>query len=223
MLKLIRSLLIVATCASLGACASNFSAAYSMYKALEQPDPNRFANFETNTNFQYLEVHSTTSQAMLVLGYTTGRENQPPIQTWYDSQQQLLRLQHGFLISVTGMTNAIPNTEYTWATANADYVQLPNAKTYSQPDQQIFDKTVNLAFKALPASAVSTKNSLLRQRITQQTPNLKWYQETNTHNNATPFALYAFAPNGAPVYGSQCLTANECVEWLYRTNTSNKP
>lgn len=194
-----------------------------MYKALEQPDPNRFANFETNTNFQYLEVHSTTSQAMLVLGYTTSRENQPPIQTWYDSQQQLLRLQHGFLVSVTGMTNAITSIEYTWAAPNAENIQLPTAKTYSQPDQQIFNKTVTPGYMTVPHSAVNTKNSVLRRRITQQTPNLKWYKETNTHNNSAPFTLYAFAPNGTPVYGSQCLTANECVEWLYRSNTSNKP
>lgn len=210
-------------CLALSACTSNFSAAYDMYKALEKPDANRFANFQMNPNFQYLEAHSSNSQAMLALGYTTNPAKQPAIQTWYDSEQQLLRLQNGFLVSLTGVPNTITSTDYTWAAPNAEGIQLPTAKTYSQPDQQIFNKTVVLKYEAVPANAVGTKNSLLRQRIAQQNPNLKWYREVPTSDQAIPFALHAFAANGTPVYGSQCLSASECVEWLYRNNTTSKP
>ena len=80
-----------------------------------------------------------------------------------------------------------------------------------------------LKYEAVPANAVSTKNSLLRQRIAQQNPSLKWYREVPTSDQAIPFALHAFAANGTSVYGSQCLTASECVEWLYRNNTIIKP
>ena len=220
---LVRSFLLLVTSIGLSACASNFSAAYDMYKALEQPNPERFASFEMNPNFQYLEAHSPASQAMLVLGYTTAPENQPAIQTWYDSEQQLLRLQNGFLVSLTGVANTVSTTEYTWGPPTAQGVQLPTAKTYSQPGQQVFNKTVPLAFQQVPASAVSTKNSVLRTRIAQQNPNLLWYQQVQSTAQQLPFSLHAFAANGTPVYGSQCLTPSECVEWLYRSNANAEP
>ena len=225
-IRTIRNLLLAAVCMGLSACTSNFSAAYDMYQALKDPDPDRFANFEFNPNFQYLEVHSVGAQAMMVLGYVTAPQQQPSVQTWYDSEQQLLRLQNGFLISLTGVPNTISNTEYTWPAENQQGVQLPTAKTYSQPDQQVFEKTVPMVFEAISPSTVNTKNSLLRQRLLNSTnpqgESLTWFKEVPAANSPVPFSLYAFSANGKPVYGSQCLSPNACVEWLYRTNTPSK-
>lgn len=227
MIKIIRNLLLTAVCMGLTACTSNFSAAYDMYQALKEPDPNRFANFQFNPNFQYLEVHTPGAQAMMVLGYVTTPTQQPAIQTWYDSEQQLLRLQNGFLMSLTGVADTISNTEYTWAPQNQQGIQLPTAKTYSQPSQQVFEKVVPMAFEAVAPTAINTKNSLLRQRLLNpRSPSgesLQWFKEVTSADSPLPFSLYAFGANGKPVYGSQCLSPSACVEWLYRTNTQPKP
>ena len=227
MIKTIRNILLAAVCMGLSACTSNFSAAYDMYQALKDPDPDRFANFEFNPNFQYLEVHSVGAQAMMVLGYVTAPQQQPSVQTWYDSEQQLLRLQNGFLISLTGVPNTISNTEYTWPAENQQGVQLPTAKTYSQPDQQIFNKTVALEFVPIPQAQVNTKNSVLRKRLVEATKNEKqtllWFQELPQTDSDIPYSLHAFTSTGSPVYGSQCLTSATCIEWLYRSNPVPKP
>lgn len=191
-----------------------------MYKALETPDANRFENAPLNPNFQYLEAHSPSSQALLVLGYTTAPAGQPAVQTWYDAEQQLLRLQNGFLINITGAPNSISNTEYTWPAVNTGkQAWLPVAKTYSQPDSQVFNKTVALQYEAIAATEVPSRNSVLRQRALRQ-QGLNWYREIPANKNL-PYSLHAFTANGTPVYGSQCLAASECIEWLYRSNTSN--
>lgn len=227
MITIFRSVLLTLVCIGLSACTSNFSAAYDMYQGLKKPDPNRFASFALNPNFQYLEVHTPGAQAMMVLGYVTNPAQQPAIQTWYDSEQQLLRLQNGFLMSLTGVANTISNTQYNWAGANPQGVQLPTSKTYSQPNQQVFDKTVALQFEAVAPATVNTKNSLLRQRLlnaSQPTSEpLQWFKEVPASENPVPFSLYAFAANGRPVYGSQCLSPNSCVEWLYRNNAPTQP
>ena len=180
-----------------------------------------------NPNLQYLEAHTVGAQAMMVLGYVATPIQQPFVQTWYDSQRELLRLQNGFLISITGVNNYISTTEYTWAAPNQQGVQLPTSKTYSQPDQQIFNKTVALRFQLVPESTVNTSNSVLRKRLLEAAQQggqpLVWFQEVPQPNSETPYSLHAFASNGSPVYGSQCLTPSACIEWLHRTNTAPKP
>ncbi|MCE2747110.1 MAG: YjbF family lipoprotein [Burkholderiales bacterium] len=231
MLKIIRNLLLPIAFLALSGCASTFSAAYKMIQAVGTPNPNRFEQFEMNPNLQYLEAQTAGAQAMMVLGYTATPQEEPPVQTWYDSQRELLRLQNGFLVSVTGVNNAISSTEYTWGTPNNQAVRLPTSKTYSQPQQQIFNKTTPLSFQAMPETAISTKNSVLRKRLLSTAqpnrPALLWFQEIQKTdeqaNTDIPYSLYAFAPNGSPVYGSQCLTATACIEWLYRTQPAAKP
>ncbi|MGV3468684.1 hypothetical protein [Limnobacter sp.] len=227
MLKFNRFFVLLVASLGLSACASNFKAAYDMIQAVGSPSPYRFEQFEMNPNLQYLEAHTVGAQAMMVLGYVATPKQQPPIQTWYDSQRELLRLQNGFLVSVTGVNNAISTTEYTWAAPNQQAVQLPTSKTYSQPDQQIFNKTVALRFQAVPESTVNTRNSVLRKRLVetskQNKQTLFWFQEVPLPNSEIPYSLHAFASNGSPVYGSQCLTASVCIEWLYRTNPATQP
>lgn len=230
-LKIIRNLVLPLACMALSACASNLTAAYEMIQAVGTPNPNRFEQFDMNPNLQYLEAQTAGAQAMMVLGYTTTPQDEPPLQTWYDSQRELLRLQNGFLVSVTGVNNAISSTEYTWGTPNNQAVRLPTSKTFSQPDQQIFNKTALLSFQAMPETAISTKNSVLRKRLLSTAqpnrPALLWFQEIQKPGEQAyidiPYSLYAFAPNGSPVYGSQCLTATACIEWLYRTQPAPKP
>ena len=198
-----------------------------MVQAVGTPNPNRFEQFEMNPNLQYLEAQTAGAQAMMVLGYTANPQQQPPVQTWYESQRELLRLQNGFLVSVSGVNNSISTTEYTWAAPNNQGVRLPTAKTYSQPGQQVFNKTIPLSFQAVPEPAVSTKNSVLRKRLLQAGQSnrqaLQWFQEVTQPNSEIPYSLHAFASNGTPVYGSQCLTPSACIEWLYRIQPTTKP
>lgn len=228
MLKFNYFFLLLVVSLGLSACASNFKAAYDMIQAVGSPDPYRFEQFEMMANLQYLEAHTVGAQAMMVLGYVTTPKQQPPVQTWYDSQRELLRLQNGFLISVTGVKNSISTTEYTWATPNQQGIQLPTGKTYSQPEQQIFNKTVALHFQEVPESSVKTSNSVLRKRLLDTSAQhsrqpLVWFQEVPQGNSKIPYSLHAFASNGSPVYGSQCLTSSMCVEWLYRDNPAPQP
>lgn len=222
-----RNLVLPLACLGLSACASNFTAAYKMVQALDTTNPTRFEQFQMNPNLQYLEAHTVGAQAMMVLGYVATPIQQPFVQTWYDSQRELLRLQNGFLVSITGVNNYISTTEYTWAIPNQQGVQLPTSKTYSQPDQQIFNKTVALRFQLVPESTVNTSNSVLRKRLLEAAQQgrqpLVWFQEVPQPNSETPYSLHAFASNGSPVYGSQCLTPSACIEWLHRTNPAPKP
>lgn len=210
----------------LSGCASNFKAAYSMIQAVGAPSPYRFEKFEMAPGLQYLEAHTVGAQAMMVLGYVATPPQQPPVHTWYDSQRELLRLQNGFMVGLTGVKNYISNTEYTWAAPNQQGVQLPTSKTYSQPDQQVFNQTVTLSFQAVLESSVNTKNSVLRKRLIeaarQSEQPLLWYQEVPQPNSQLPYSLHAFTSDGNPVYGSQCLTPSVCIEWLHRTNPNPK-
>lgn len=214
-------------CSGLSACTSSLPAVYKMVQALEKPDPARFENFDGSPGLQLLEVHSPTSQAMLVLGYVTTPTGQPPIQTWYDAEQQLLRLQNGFMINLTGIENALSGTDYVWTARPGELGPwLPVAKTYSQPAQQLFGKTIELAYRPVLAKDVDSRSSVLRKRLlkshTNAVPTLVWYQEMSVAGNL-PGNLYAFNQDGVPVYGSHCLVPGECVEWLFKTSGSLKP
>jgi len=225
---IVRLCLVALVCLGLGACASNLSATQDMYRALKAKDPNRFEKFEGNPTYQYLEAHSPTSQAMLVLGYVTNPAGQPPIHTWYDADKQLLRLQNGFLVNLTGAGNSVTNTEYVWPEKPAGSVPwLPVSKTFSQPDRQLFNKTLALRHQPMLASEVGTHGSLLRKRLLNgavgENQKLVWYRELLEPDQRLPTGLYAFSMQGFPVYGSQCLTPTQCVEWLYRTPVSEQP
>lgn len=214
-------------CSGLSACTSSLPAAYKMVQALEKPDPARFENFDGNPDLQLLEVHSPTSQAMLVLGYVTTPTGQPPIQTWYDAEQQLLRLQNGFLINLTGVENAVSGTDYVWqGSTDRHGLLLPTAKTYSQPAQQLFNKTVELGYRPVPAKNVDSRNSVLRKRLLKAdsttSERLLWYQEMPVTGHLSE-NLYAFNQGGVPVYGSHCLARGECVEWLFKNPGGQKP
>jgi len=226
-LKIIRLLLLPLACVGLSACTTNFKAAYDMIQAVGSPSPDRFEQFEMDPNLQYLEAHTVGAQAMMVLGYVVTPQQQPSVQTWYDSQRELLRTQNGFMVGLTGVKNYISNTQYTWAEPNQQGVQLPTGKTYSQPDQQIFNKTVALQFAPIPQAQVNTKNSVLRKRLVEATKNEKqtllWFQEIPQADSDIPYSLHAFTSTGSPVYGSQCLTSATCIEWLYRSNPVPKP
>lgn len=208
----------------LGGCASNLSAAYDMYRSLDKPDPNRFQFFEGSSDLVYLEVHSATSQALLVLGYVTSPKGQPEIQTWYDSNKELLRLQNGLLVSVTGVSNAITEATYVWPTPGDSKVpRLPSARTYSQPSRQLFNKSVQLSYQPVDPHAVDLGKSLLRKRLlgpgSTHGNKLVWYSEGHGMNQG----LYAWTDQGEPVYGFFCLTREECVEWLFKKQGVDRP
>lgn len=199
---------------------------------MENPTPDRFENFQGNPGFQFLEVHSPSSQAMLVLGYVTSPIGQPSIQTWYDAEQRLLRLQNGFLINLTGVEKAVASTDYVWPERSGEVGPwLPVAKTYSQPAQQLFEKTVDLGYRPVPGNEVDVRNSVLRKRLltaqAKSIQSLLWYQESDATvpNGSVGYMrnLYAFNQDGVPVYGSYCLARGECMEWLFRTSDSLKP
>lgn len=216
--------MVVLVCISfLGACAQNMQAIGDMYKASRtNDDPNRFAIATLNPQFRYLEVHGPGVQALMALGFVEPVDGQPPVETWYGGDNELLRLQGGHLLGLTGVAQDEVAIQYTWQSKNDLATLLPVKRTMDDPAKQAFGVQQTLAHSIVPAQQVPTRGSALRTRLMKVHQELLWLR-IEVAGGDIPASLYAYSPAGAMVYGSQCIAATRCYEWLYRNIPGTNP
>ena len=166
-----------------------------------------------NPNLSYLRVTVGGDRAVLmVLGYVEPTPN-GPIETWYSSEGEVLKLQNGRVVATKGLAVDWVGTRYSSLHGWAEMVRRMSSEFSRQTDQMPgyrfgIDETISIA------SVREPNNSNL---VGVSADNLRWYEETvRGTSHGLPSARYGLrlTPSGPLlVYGEQCLSNDFCISW----------
>ena len=168
---------------------------------------------QLNPQLDYLRVSLNGRLALMVLGY---REQTllGPVETWYSSQGEVLKLHHGRLVSTVGLLLDWRDVRYqnlpTWLEASTSTQQQVFVRVRDQMPQYRFGITEKIAIYPIAAP----KDAKLAGISAAQ---LRWVEEKVV---AVPqglasarFGLHTHAGVTQVIYGEQCLTESMCIAW----------
>ena len=170
-------------------------------------------SIKLNPNLRYLRVTVGTDRVVLmVLGYLEPTE-QGPIETWYSSEGEVLKLQNGRVLSTAGMAVDWRASKYSGLMPWPDMVQRTSSEFGRQTDQMPgykFGIQEKVSITVVPAPT----NANL---VGMAPSNLRWYEETvRGTSHGLPSARYALrlSTSGPEVvYGQQCFSNDFCISW----------
>lgn len=214
MLKLFVSLffrltLLIASCWALSACSSRIDAMTQTAKAVFQSGPDASALAAVNPSIRYLRIEINGRVLLLALGYVDAHPL-GPIEVWYSSQGEVLRLQNGHVVGLIG-----PDVEWrqvrlstmpTWPTDNT------SASTYSR----MRDVMPGYRFGIVDELSVRSINAPSQSNlVTLAAQSLRWYEEHEANDKlpAARFALSRVHNQDTVVYGEQCISRALCLSW----------
>lgn len=162
-----------------------------------------------NPDIRYLRVQIDGRIILLALGYI---DTHPlgPIEVWYSAKGEVMRLQNGHLISMTGTRiewrsstlSAMP----VWPTETA----LPTTYTRSR------DVMPGYRFGVVDQLSLRVIDTPAQSRLVTITPRtLRWFEALEDQGLLPParFAVLKFLGQDKVIYGEQCISAAVCLTW----------
>jgi hypothetical protein len=214
MLKLLDSLmprlvLLIFSCCLLSACASRIAAMTQTTRAVFQGEPDPSAGAVLNPSIRYLRVKISGRVILLALGYV---DTHPlgPVEVWYSANGEVLRLQNGHVVGLTGSDSEWRQVRLSgmpaWpadASSTSSYTRVRDV----MPGYR-FGILDRLQIRQIDAPARSNLAAVPAQ-------SLRWFEELDA-NNALPAARFAISTSGSAatvVYGEQCISHALCLSW----------
>lgn len=183
----------------------------------DDPDA-AFLASQHNTAYRYLRVQvQDRAPALLVLGYVDPHP-QGDIEVWYSAQREVIKLQHGRIVSTLGLPTdwravRYPYAPPAWTKVSPQGDSYPRLRDtmpgyhYAVTDQMTLTPWRDAPPLTLPASV---PNELARS--------YDWFQETMLSSSTTgeplPPSWYAWGIHrgqATVVYSEQCLSATFCL------------
>lgn len=213
---------IVLLVGALSACASSTSAVIdSIRNVVSNNSATAVARAQLNPAYRYLRVTTGGRVALLVLGYV---ENHPqgPIEVWYSSDREVLRIQNGRIVGAVGLSiewrNVNLSTSPSWAVI---------AKSRSHRVSRVRDVMPGYRFGVREDVVTVITEPPGRSELQGIDPKaLTWFSESatpevpaasrNERYARLPLARFAVSiEKGSEqvVYGEQCLSAEFCFTW----------
>lgn len=161
---------------------------------------------------RYLRVVAHGRTALMVLGYL---EPAPagPIETWYGTGGEVLRLQAGRVVGTVGLVVDWRSVRYTGLPSWAELVPRPVAEFGRQRDEMPgyrYGMAETVAIRPLRAPADASLAGL-------SAGDLLWFEETVLGPGPQrPSARYGLRSKDGVVtviYGEQCFTPDQCMSW----------
>jgi hypothetical protein len=160
--------------------------------------------------------------ALLALGFVDADAQGRPVDVWYSADREVLRLQDGRLVGVTGTTVEWPRVVLpaplpAWDSAAAQ-------PTYLRIRDEMPSYRIGLREQITRQAIPPLQGTQLRQWAPEA---LQWYEERASLLAPDGQPLGPAAPAAAParyavkqggrgpevVYGEQCVTADFCLTW----------
>ena len=165
-----------------------------------------------NPRLDYLRVSLNGRVALMVLGYREQTE-QGPVDTWYSSEGEVLKLQNGRIVSTMGLVLDWRDVRYqnlpSWpeVTANTQHVFV---RVRDQMPKYRFGISEQISFYPI----APPKDAKLAGILADQ---LRWFEEKvvpSPHGLASArFGLHTHGGMTQVIYGEQCLTESMCIAW----------
>ena len=194
------------------ACTPRTSVLNDAFSALLTGQANNLDSEKLNRGLRYLRVVASGGVSLLVLGYV---EANPvgPIEVWYSSKAEVLRIQNGHIVGLTGTTVEWRHVSLSatppWHGIDANVIRY--TRTRDVMPGYLFGTTDRLDL--LPTPAPSRSNIAANPAALAQ--NLKWFEAREVNNKLPParFAVETINGVSTAVYGEQCFSQTYCLSW----------
>lgn len=204
-----RSLLALCA-AALVACAETSTAIIDTAKQIVRPGAAAVENAKLDPRYRYLLVTHAAGISGLVLGFVE-RDEHGPIEVWYAVDGEVLRLQNGRVVGVTGLhpewrAVRLPQLP-SWAalTASGNSVRWERLRDV-MPGYR-YGVRDELVLSPVPPPRSSRLRGMDARELT-------WFEERTARasEDGLPPARYA-VKGGIVVYGEQCVSRDTCFSW----------
>lgn len=219
---LLRSCLGAAALLLTTGCTPWQSAAYESTRFALQPAA-AVDKAQLRPELRYLRVTTQGTPVLLVLGEIDRDAQGREVQVWYSAGAEVLRLQNGRLVGLTGTPVewrhvALPASLPAWSSIAAP-------TTYVRTLDRMPGYHIGLR-EQVTVRPIAAPGSTQLQGVDEQ--RLRWFEETARPSTDTPaaisariaqlppsrYAVFVGANNQTtPVYGEQCLDAQTCFQW----------
>lgn len=204
-------LVLIVSFALLGACAeSTIALLQTGQETLLPPRGKEVEPGKLDRRFRYLRVSHDAGVSILVLGFLD-RDANGPIEVWYSFDGELIRLQHGRVMAVTGLKPE-------WRS-----VGLPRLPAWSELGAVQTEHTWQRRRDVMPGYRYGVRDQLTVRRVPPpsgtalsgvEANSLQWFDERAETEGDEPLPPARYAVRGNTViYGEQCLSARTCFKW----------
>lgn len=204
-----RLTLLAASCWALSACSSRVDAMAQTAKAVFQSSPDASALAAVNPSIRYLRIEINDRVLLLALGYIDAHPL-GPVEVWYSSQGEVLRLQNGHVVGLTG-----PDVE--WRQVRLSTMPAwPADSTAASTYTRIRDVMPGYRFGIVDELSIRAINTPSQSNlVTLAAQSLRWYEEHEAKDKLPParFALSNTHGQDTVVYGEQCISRALCLSW----------
>lgn len=159
--------------------------------------------------YRYLRITVGGKATLMILGYVDPGP-QGPVEVWYSSGGEVLRIQGGRIVGATGMPTDWLNVRLSAQPAWSG-IAAPVALTRQRDVMPGYDYGIVDALSVAPVVAPSDT-----RLVGVPTVQLRWFEETSTGRQPLPRARYAVSIQDGQeivVYGEQCLSKTFCLSW----------
>lgn len=201
-----RLVLLAVSCWVLSACSSRIDAITQTAKAVFQGGTDASATAVINPSIRYLRIEINDRVILLALGYIDAHPL-GPVEVWYSTKGEVLRLQNGHVVGLTG--SDIEWRQVHLSSMPAWPVDSTSVSAYSRVRDVMpgyrFGLVDQLSIRSISAPRRSNLVALNAQ-------NLRWYEEHEA-NDKLPAARFALSSTPTVVYGEQCISRALCLSW----------
>lgn len=203
----IRLVLLAILCGTLSACSSRLDGMVQTAKAMFQSNAD-ISNTTLNPSVRYLRVVIDGRVLLLALGYVDA-DRLGPVEVWYSAKGEVLRLQNGHIVGLTGTDDewrqVRMSTMPAWPTA-------PTATAYTR----IRDVMPGYRFSILDRLLLRPVAAPVKSNLVAlNAPDLRWFEEVEEDAKlpTAHFALASIRSVDVVVYGEQCISNALCLSW----------
>jgi hypothetical protein len=214
-MKFLNSFVLALAMSALTACSSDTTAIWDTMRDVASGKRDAVTG-NLNPNFRYLRITVGGRSGLVALGNEDGNEKNP-VEVWYGGQREVLRLQAGRVVGVTGLPTEWRRVELpeipTWSAVARGNEAVRWVRTRDVMPGYRYGVREEMVLRTIPVP----RKSELMQVDPQQ---LAWFEESVARvsgaEKALPAARYAVDLRDGKqsvVYAEQCIAMDLCIAW----------
>ena len=194
---------------AISGCSSRIAAMPPTAQSLIENTSQAIANTTSTSSIRRLRVEINSRVALLALGYTDAHP-QGPVEVWYSTLGEVLRLQNGHVVGLTG-------SDLDWLQVRLSSMPAwPASGSSATSYSRIRDVMPGYRFGIVDRLSMRSIDAPSRSNLLAlDAKNLRWFEALDLDNKlpAARFALLTMGEKETVVYAEQCLSRKVCLSW----------